>query len=161
SSVYRSDRIPAFETGGLAVRVADPTLLTALNGSLLAGAFLNRATAAYPATVLGYQAAKSLGIAEPGPSTRVWLGRHSFTVVGIPPPPPLAPEVDLSAVVGPAIARGLLGYDAHPSRIYVRADTGSVVRVASLLAPAANPEAPDEVAVSRPSDALAARVAVA
>jgi predicted lysophospholipase L1 biosynthesis ABC-type transport system permease subunit len=33
--------------------------------------------------------------------------------------------------------------------------------VADILAPTANPEAPDEVSVSRPSDALAARVAVA
>jgi putative ABC transport system permease protein len=161
AAVYRNDRIPAFETGGLAVRVAEPTLLATLNGSLLTGAFLNRATAAYPATVLGYQAAKSLGIAEPGPSTRIWLGGHWFTVVGILEPLPLAPEVDLSALIGPAIAHRLLGYDGHPSRIYVRADTRSVVRVAALLAPTANPEAPDEVAVSRPSDALAARVAVA
>jgi putative ABC transport system permease protein len=160
-NVYRSDKIPSFETGGLAVRVADPTLLTTLDGELVAGAFLNVATEHYPATVLGYQAAKSLGISTVEPGTRIWLAGRWFSVVGILAPLPLAPEIDLSALVGPAIAEKLLGYDGHPSRIYVRTDTSRTVRVAELLAPTANPEAPDEVSVSRPSDALAARVAVA
>jgi putative ABC transport system permease protein len=161
ANVYRSDKIPPFETGGLAVRVADASLLTALNGRMLDGAFLNDATARYPATVLGYEAAKNLGITTVTPSTRIWLGGHWFTVVGILEPFPLAPEVDLSAIVGPAVAHQLLGYDGHPSRIYIRTDTSRVVQVAGLLAPTADPEAPDEVSVSRPSDALAARVAVA
>ncbi len=161
ANVFRTDRIPPYETGGLAVRVADPSLLTTLDGSLRAGVFLNAATARYPATVLGYQVAKSLGVDAIGPGTRIWLGGHWFTVVGILDPLPLAPEIDLSALVGAGIARRLLGYDGHPSRIYVRADTSRVVQVAGVLAPTANPEAPDEVSVSRPSDALAARAAVA
>jgi putative ABC transport system permease protein len=160
-NVYRSDKIPSFETGGLAVRVASASLLPALDARLLSGVFLNRATARYPATVLGFEAAKSLGIATLGPATRIWLGDHWFTVVGILRPLPLAPEIDLSAIVGPPIAAQLLGYDGHPSRIYVRTTTDRVVRVANLLAATANPEAPGQVAVSRPSDALAARVAVA
>jgi putative ABC transport system permease protein len=161
ANVFRTDKIPPFETGGLAVRVADLSLLTALNGHLIAGTFLNAATAHYPATDLGYQTAKSLGITTITPSTRVWLGGHWFTVVGILAPLPLAPEIDLSALVGAPIARQLLGYDGHPSRIYIRANTNRVIQVANLLAPTANPEAPDEVSVSRPSDALAARAAVA
>jgi putative ABC transport system permease protein len=161
TNIYRTDKIPSFETGGLAVHVANPSLLATLNGHLRQGVFLNPATAHYPATVLGYQTAKSLGINILRPSTRIWLGGHWFTVVGILNPLPLAPEIDLSALIGPAIARRLLGYDGHPSRIYVRADTNHVVDVANILAPTANPEAPDQVSVSRPSDALAARVAVA
>jgi putative ABC transport system permease protein len=143
------------------VRVADSSLLTALNGRMLHGVFLNQATAHYPAVVLGYEVAQSLGITTVTLTTRIWLGGHWFTVVGILAPFPLAPEIDLSAIVGPAIAERLLGYDGHASRIYVRTETNRVVDVASLLAPTANPEAPDEVSVSRPSDALAARVAVA
>jgi len=160
-NVYRSDRIPSFETGGLAVRVGDPSLLGTLGGRLLAGVFLNAATSHYPATVLGYQAAKSLGLTTITPGTLIWLGGHWFAVVGILQPLPLAPEIDLSALVGSGIAERLLGYDGHASRIYIRAQTDQVVGVADLLAPTANPEAPDEVSVSRPSDALAARVAVA
>jgi putative ABC transport system permease protein len=161
ANVYRTDKIPSFETGGLAVRVADPRLPSTLEADLRQGVFLNAATARYPATVLGYEAAKSLGIALITPVTRIWLGRHWFSVVGVLDPLPLAPEIDLSALIGPAIAEQLLGYDGHPSRIYVRADTNRVVGIADVLAPTAHPEAPDEVSVSRPSDALAARVAVA
>jgi putative ABC transport system permease protein len=161
ASVYRTDRIPSFETGGLAVRVADPTLLTSLDAHLLGGVFLNTATDHYPAVVLGYQAARSLGIGRADAATQIWIGGHWFTVVGILEPLPVAPEIDFSALVGPAVATHLLGYDGHASRIYVRADTGRVTDVAGVLAPTANPEAPDQVSVSRPSDALAARVAVA
>jgi putative ABC transport system permease protein len=161
ANVYRSDKIPPFETGGLAVRVADTSLLTTLNGRLTTGVFLNAATEHFPATVLGYQAAKSLGIASVDPPARIWLGGHWFTVVGILDSFPLAPEIDQSALIGAPIAARLLGFDGHPSRIYVRAQTSRVVAVSNVLAPTANPEAPDEVSVSRPSDALAARVAVA
>jgi putative ABC transport system permease protein len=161
ANVYRTDKIPSYETGGLAVRVANPNLLATLDGNLRQGVFLNAATEHYPATVLGYEAAKSLGVRTVTPTTRIWLGGHWFIVVGILNPLPLAPEIDRSALIGPAIAVQLLGYDLNPSRIYVRADQNRVVAVADLLAPTANPEAPEDVAVSRPSDALAARAAVA
>ena len=160
ANVYRTDKIPSYETAGLSVRVAEPTLLTTLNGSLREGVFLNAATAHYPATVLGYQAARTLGIGAITPAPRVWLGGRWFTVVGILNPVPLAPEVDRAALIGAPIAEQLLAYDGHSSRIYIRADTNRVVVVAGVLAPTANPESPDEVSVSRPSDALAARVAV-
>jgi putative ABC transport system permease protein len=123
--------------------------------------FLNAATSHYPATVLGYQAARTLGIATLTPTTRVRLGDHWFTVVGILNPLPLAPEIDLSALIGPPIAEQLLAYDGHASRIYVRTATDRVQNVAEILAPTADPEAPDQVNVSRPSDALAARLDVA
>ena len=48
-----------------------------------------------------------------------------------------------------------------PSSIYVRAATGQEAAVQSLLAQTANPEAPNEVNVSQPSDVLTARAAAA
>ena len=48
-----------------------------------------------------------------------------------------------------------------PSSIYVRTATGQEAAVQSLLAPTANPEAPNEVNVSQPSDVLTARAAAA
>ncbi|GAA4603620.1 ABC transporter permease [Actinoallomurus liliacearum] len=158
AGVYRSDRVPAGQGGGLAVRACDSTLLTTLDGSLLAGRFLD--SGRYPVTVLGHDAARTLGIGHFDAGTRVWLGGHWFTVAGILNPLPLAPEIDRSALVSFAAASGLLGYDGHPSRIYVRADQDHVTDVAALLAAAANPAAPTAVGVSRPSDALTARVAV-
>jgi putative ABC transport system permease protein len=140
--VYRSDKVPGGQSGGLAVRACDVSLLTTLD-----------------VTVLGYEAAHALGITAPG--GRVWIGGHWFAVAGILDSVPLAPEVDRSALVGFPVAKRLLGYDDHPSRIYVRAAQDQVVAVSGLLAASANPAGPDEVTVNRPSDALTARVAVA
>jgi putative ABC transport system permease protein len=159
ASVYRTDKVPAVLSGGLAVRACDPALLAALDGRLRQGTFINPATVRYPATVLGYQAAKGLGLATLGQPTRIWLGGHWFTVVGILDPLPLAPEIDRSALVGFPVARRLLGYDGHPSRIYLRTDTERTAAVAALLPATADPVHPEEVRASRPSDALTARVA--
>jgi hypothetical protein len=46
-----------------------------------------------------------------------------------------------------------------PSSIYVRTTTGHEAAVQELLARTANPEAPNEVNVSQPSDVLTARAA--
>jgi putative ABC transport system permease protein len=45
--------------------------------------------------------------------------------------------------------------------MYVRAASGHAAAVQALLAPTANPEAPNEVNVSKPSDVLTARAAAA
>ena len=79
---------------------------------------------------------------------------------------PLAADIDTSALVGYPAARRYLGYvSGHragpPSTIYVRAATGHETAVQALLAPTADPQAPDEVDVSQPSDALTARAAAA
>jgi putative ABC transport system permease protein len=159
--VYRSARVPAFDTGGLAARAADPSLLTVLGGRMRAGTFLNPATSRYPVTVLGYQAAVNLGIAFPGPATRILIGGEYFTVAGILDPLPVAPEVDRSVLVGFGVAGTDLGYDGHPSRIYVRTDVSRTTQVAALLGPSADPENPERTVVSQPSAALTARLAVA
>src|SRR5205823_4430675 len=54
-------------------------------------------------------------------------------------------------------AQKYLGFDGHPSTIYVRARTGRVAAVQSLLAAQANPEHAEEVSVSQPSAALVAQ----
>ena len=159
--LYRSDRVPAYRSGGLSVRACDPALLSTLDGRLLHGNFISAANAGYPVTVLGYGAAKALGIADVTGEPRVFLGGRWFTVVGIIAPVELAPELDGSAMIGFPVAAADFGYDGQPSRIYVRADTDRTAEVAGLLARATNPEHPEQVAVSRPSDALSARLEVA
>jgi putative ABC transport system permease protein len=158
-NVYRTDQIPAAQTGALAVRACDPALVDTLDGRLRHGGFLNPATARYPAVVLGYQAAATLGISGLDQPTRVWLGGRWFTVVGILEPLPLAPELDRSALVGFPVAARLLGYQGYPSRIYLRTTTQQTTQVAGLLAATADPQHPEQVQASRPSDALTARVA--
>lgn len=160
-NVYRSDRVPPYGTGGLSARAADASLLSTLDGRVARGTFLNDATSQYPATVLGHETAQTLGIADLSGSPRIWLGGRWYTVIGILYPVELAPEIDRSALIGFAVAAQDFGYDGHPSRIYVRAQTDRTVEVAGLLGRATNPQSPEQVAVSRPSDALSARLAVA
>lgn len=158
--VYRNDKVPTFETGGIGVRATDTALLGTLDGVVLHGTFLNSATSRYPSAVLGFGAARYLGIDRLEPTARIWIGGHWFVVIGILDRFPLAPEIDQSALIGWPIAQSALGFDGFPTRIYVRAAADQVTQVDALLAPTADPQGPERVAVSRPSDALAARLAV-
>jgi putative ABC transport system permease protein len=157
TAVYRSDHIPREETGGLSVAAADLKLPQAVGATLAKGRWLNPATARYPAVVLGASAARQLGIDRIG--SQVWLGGRWFTVVGILDPVTLAPELDQTALIGLPAAKQLFGADGSPSTVYVRADPAQVSDVQAVLAATANPEHPNEVQVSRPSDALAAQAA--
>ncbi|GII03388.1 ABC transporter permease [Planobispora takensis] len=159
--VYRNDLVPVGQSGGLAVRACDATLLATLDGRVAQGAFLDAVSAAHPVTVLGHEAARTLGITRLDPGTRVRLGGHWFTVAGILDPFPFAPEVDRSALVGFGVAEALLGYDGYPSRLYVRVRQDRVEAAGALFNATADPVNPDSVEVSRPSDALTARIAVA
>lgn len=168
--VYRSRLIPVTDTGGLQVRATSLNLLPVLGTGPARGAWLNPGTAREPVAVLGAVAAQRLGIDQILPGQRVWLGGQWFTVGGILEHSPLEPDIDVSALIGFPAAERYLGYAglverrqaAGPaSSIYLRADTDRVAAVQALLAPTANPRAPDEVAVSQPSDALTARAAAA
>jgi putative ABC transport system permease protein len=156
-NVYRSNLIPTTNTEGITVDAAQVGLLGALRGSMQAGTFLDSATAGYPSVVLGAVAAQRLGIDRVGPDERVWLGDQWFYVSGIMNVVPLAPEIDRAVLVGFPVAQSLLAFDGAPTTIYVRTDPNQVQAVESVLAASANPEHPDQVNVSRPSDALIAR----
>jgi putative ABC transport system permease protein len=156
-TVRRTDRIDEAETGGIAVTAADPGLARTLGARVRRGRFLNAATARYPVVVLGHTAARRLGIARPG--VNVWLGERWFTVAGILAPVTLDPDLDSAALIGFRTAERLFGAERSPTTIYVRADDEQVESTRDLLGQAANPEHPEEVEVSRPSDALAARAA--
>ncbi len=170
AGVYRSRMIPATNTAGLQVRATSLNLLSVLNVGVARGAWLNPGTAREPVAVLGSVAARRLGIDRVFPGARIWLAGRWFSVAGILQPAPLAPEVDTSALIGYPAAQRSLGYvtlvggeptAGPPSAIYVRAATGHEASVQMLLAPTANPQAPDEVNVSQPSDVLTARAAAA
>lgn len=157
ASVYRNDHVPPAQTGGMSVLAAEPDLLANLGATMQQGVFLNAATARYPAVVLGSFAARHLGIDQVSDGVAVWLGGRWFTVVGILNPVTLAPEIDSAALVGWGVSATLFGFEGHPGTEYVRTDPSLVTQVESLLAGASNPAHPEQVQVSRPSDALAAR----
>jgi putative ABC transport system permease protein len=157
--VYRNDHIDELLTNAISTMAARPDLLDAVSGEVASGRWLDDALAAYPTVVLGATTAERLGISQTDGSVAVWLGEQWFTVVGILAPAPLAPELDSAALVGWPVAEELLGYDGAPTRLYERSPESRVEDVRALLPATANPENPEEVTVSRPSDALAAQAA--
>ena len=141
-----------------------------LSTGIARGRWLNDGTARVPVAVLGSVAADRLGIDRIHADRRIWLGGQWFNIAGVLRSSPLEPDIDNSALIGYPAAQSYLGYVSlprgeqmagPPSSIYVRAATGHVAAVQSLLAQTANPEAPNEVAVSQPSDVLTARAAAA
>ena len=157
ANVYRSPLIPAVNTNALSVQAASLGLPATVGATVAAGSFLNVATAREPVAVLGAAAAQRLGVDRLYPGERIWLGGQWFYLAGILASAPLAPEIDGSVLVGFPAAERYLGFDGHPTTVYVRSVTSEVAAVQSVLAATANPESPDEVDVSQPSEALTAR----
>jgi putative ABC transport system permease protein len=156
-SVYRSPLIPAVNTNALTVDAASLGLPLTVGTSIAQGAYLSPATVTEPFAVLGATAAQRLGIDRIWPGERIWVGGQWFYLSGILNPAVLAPEIDSAVLVGFPAAGKYLGFDGHPSEIYVRASTSEVGAVQSVLAATANPENPSQVDVSLPSAALVAR----
>ena len=156
-NAYRSPYIPTINSNALSVQAASLNLPATVGTSLAHGAFLNAATAREPVAVLGATAAARLGIDRLWRGERIWIGHQWFYLAGILNPAVLAPEIDAAVLVGFPAAHHYLGFDGHPSQIYLRAATDQVDAVHSVLAATANPENPNEVNVSQPSDALVAR----
>lgn len=157
ANVYRSPLIPSVNTNALAVQAASLGLPRAVGATVAQGSYLNAATAREPVAVLGYAAAQRLGIDRLYPGERVWLGGQWFYLAGILASAPLAPEIDSSVLVGFPAAQRYLDFDGHPTTIYVRTVTSQTAAVQAVLAATANPESPNEVQVSQPSDVLTAR----
>jgi putative ABC transport system permease protein len=158
-SAYRSPLIPTIHSNALSVQAASLDLPATVGTSLAAGRYLNAATQREPVAVLGAAAAQRLGIGRIWPGERIWVDHQWFYLAGILRPALLAPEIDTAVLVGFPAAAKYLGFDGHPSTIYVRAATDQVDAVHSVLAATANPHYPYEVGISRPSDALVARAA--
>jgi putative ABC transport system permease protein len=156
ATVRRTDKIDPAETGGIAVSAARLDLLSTLDGKVRSGAYLSAATERYPAVVLGAVAADRLGIDQAG--RNVFIAGRWFTVIGILDTLRLAPEIDRSALIGWDMAEKLT-FDGHPTTIYERSTDATVSSVWKVLAATVDPEHPDQVQVSRPSDALTAQLA--
>src|SRR5690606_20333088 len=150
---------PEAETGGIAVYAASTELYATVGAELRSGTWLNAATDDHPAVVLGADAAKRHGIGRAGPDVTVLVGGSWFTVVSHLEQAPLAPVLDAAALVGLQAATDELDFDGHPTTIYTRSAEDQVEAVSAVLGATANPEAPNETEVSRPSDALAAKQA--
>ena len=164
ASVRKSDLVPDSQTSGIVVAAAGPGLDTAVSAELREGRWLDAATGDYPAVVLGATAARRLAIGSLDQGVRVWLdspgtGGQWFAVIGVLEPIVLAPELDSAALIGVPIAEQLYGDGdtLPPTTVYTRVDPDQVTATRALLGRTANPSAPTEASVSRPSDALEAQ----
>ncbi|MFD4788840.1 ABC transporter permease [Streptomyces sp. NPDC058459] len=158
--VSRSDRTDPADPLGLTVLASQDDLLPVLNGRVRSGRFLDRTTDRLPTVVLGYVAAARLGVPRVPRSPRapqVFIGETWFSVVGVLDPLPLAQDIDRSILVGVPAARRWLGFDGHPTVLYVRAHEEAVEAVGAVLPATVYPLTPGLVRVSRPSDALTAK----
>jgi putative ABC transport system permease protein len=159
ANAYRSPYIPSIDTNALSVDASSTGLPAVVGTSLAQGTYLNAATQNEPVAVLGYQAAQRLGIDRIWPGEKIWVGGMWFYVAGILNPATLASQIDSSVLIGFPAAQKYLGFDGHPSELYVRTQNNQPVtsKVDNLLAYQTNPEDPSGVAVSQPSSALTAQ----
>jgi putative ABC transport system permease protein len=155
--VFRSPLIPSIDTNALSIEAASRGLLAAVGTSVAHGSYLDAAIAREPFCVLGAAAAQRLGIDRVFSGERIWVNNVWFYVAGILRPAALASDIDSSVLIGFPAAEKYLGFDGHPSTIYVRAQTAQVNAVDSLLGPTSNPANPSQVSVSQPSAALVAQ----
>ncbi|WP_433381371.1 ABC transporter permease [Actinoplanes sp. CA-142083] len=158
-AVRRSRAIPKEQTGGMNVLATQASLPTTMSAHMLLGRFLDATAERYPVVVLGYEAAKILGIASLAVPTPILLGDHWFTVAGVLAPVAVAPEIDVAALISFGQAAQVFGRTAGPSRIYLRADPDQVADVAAVLTATTVPDGKDDVQVRHPSDLLVARIA--
>ena len=154
---FRNPLIPSAVTNGLTVQAASLRLLPVIATTVAEGQYLNAATAQEPVAVLGATSARLLGLDRAYPGERIWVDGRWFYVAGILRPAVLASDIDTSVLVGYPAAEKYLGFDGHPSTVYLRAQNQRVDTVDTLLAPSANPENPSGVNVSQPSAALVAQ----
>jgi putative ABC transport system permease protein len=157
ANAYRNPYVPAVDTNALAVQAASLNLLPVVATSVVSGRYLNAATAKEPVAVLGAAAAQRLGIDRVYGGERIWVGGQWLYVTGILRPAVLASAIDSSVLVGFPAAEKYLGFDGHPSTVYLRAQNDQVTAVDTVLAATANPENPNQVSISQPSSALVAQ----
>jgi putative ABC transport system permease protein len=158
-TVRRSKFIDEGESNAITVAATDPSLLTTLRGSVREGRFLDDATAAVPNAVIGSVAAERLGIDDLDQPTYVQIDDDQVEVIGILDEFTLAANLDRAVIIGTQAAQRYFDADDTPTSVYVRVADGSVDSVRTLLPGTTDPQDPDQVTVSRPSDALEAQAA--
>ena len=159
ATVRRTPYVDENVTGGVAVMAADLSLLDTVRAEVATGRWHDAATQDLPTVVLGADSARRLGITSLDGRPRVWLGEEWFAVIGILEPAPLAPELDSAALIGYGVAETLFETTRSPRTLFVRTRPDRVEAVRAVVARSIDPESPNEVDVSRPSDALEARAA--
>lgn len=153
----RNDVMSDNETKGLTAMAADVDLVGTLRATVTDGAWLDDATSSTPSVVLGSVAAERLGIATVDDGPMITIGGEWFVVTGILDEIPLNESLDRAVFIGKDIAETLFETELNPSIIYLRTDPDQIDAVRGAVSSTADPQSPDEVSVSRPTDVLEAQ----
>ncbi|MEM9467700.1 MAG: FtsX-like permease family protein [Actinomycetota bacterium] len=159
ANVLKNEFVDEGLTGGINVVATETGLVDTLNGAVVEGVFLDEATSAYPAAVLGSVTAERLAIRSLDQPTFVLIGDHYVEVIGILDEFPLAADLDRSVMIGHEAAQAFYDTGDAPAVIYTRVLDGAIDDTRAVLPATADAENPEEVTVSRPSDALEAQAA--
>lgn len=153
----RNDVMSDNETKGLTAVAADVDLVGTLRATVHDGQWLNDTTAATPSVVLGSVAAERLAIDSIDDGPMITIGGEWFTVTGILDPVPLNESLDRNVFIGKPAAEAIFETDLNPSIIYLRTDPDQIDAVRGVIASTSDPQSPDEVSISRPTDVLEAQ----
>lgn len=159
ASVLKNEFVDPGQTGGLTVVAADDDLVDTLNGEVAFGTWFGETTTAYPTVVLGSVAAERLGVRSLDQQTLVEIGGEYVEVVGVLEEFPLADDLDRAAIMPADAAQTYFDADPGPTTIYTRIEDGAIDETRDIIPATADAENPEEVTVSRPSDALEAEAA--
>ncbi|MDW3216039.1 MAG: ABC transporter permease [Ilumatobacteraceae bacterium] len=155
----RNDVMSVNETKGLTAIAADVDLVSTLRGSVAAGDWLDGTSAETPSVVLGSVAAERLAITSVADGPMITIGGEWFTVVGILDEFPLAESYDRAVFIGKPVAQSTFDVELNASTIYVRTEPDQLDAVRGVISATVDPQSPDEVSISRPSDVLEAQEA--
>ncbi len=157
----RNELIPEAQTGGVtvsAVTSADLDLLEPVNGSVDLGRFHDPTSVEVPSVVLGSLAAERLGIRHLTGHPTINISGTNFSVIGVLDEfETLNTDLNRTAIIGLTVAVELFETADNPGAIYAQVRPEQLDEVRDLIPAQANPFAPGEVAVSRPTEALEIR----
>ena len=157
----KNELIPEVQTGGVtvsAVTAAGLDLLEPVNGSVAFGRFHDATSVEVPAVVLGSLAAERLGIRHLVGHPTINISGTDFAVIGVLTEfETLNTDLNRTAIVGLNVATTLFETADNPAAIYAQVPPEQLDEARELIPAQANPAAPGEVAVSRPTEALEIR----
>ncbi len=157
----RNELVPEVQTGGVtvsALTAADLDLLEPVNGSVAFGRFHDTTSVEVPSVVLGSLAADRLGIRHLIGHPTINISGTDFAVIGVLNEfEILNTDLNRTAIIGLGVADTLFETPDNPSAIYAQVPPEQLDEVRDIIPAQANPAAPGEVAVSRPTEALEIR----
>ncbi len=153
--ITSNDLIGSFGQSDIGVDAiaASPGLLSAVDGELLAGRFLDHGDNTHQrrVVVLGSQTARALNITRIDNSPAIFIGDDLYTVIGILSQAPRRPSLLHTVLLPPSTAHDRFGV-RHPASTLIQVDLGAAQLIADQAPVALNPNDGTRLSVKAPPD---------